>query len=144
MSYGKDENDLKGVLDIGKVSNIVINGKYDFNIEYDGVRTFELRANNTSERDTWVQCLNFLRDMKEKMGNQVDNFRSQSQAAYFNNDSFASSRNSSGSFSGKESWKVSNLDKEAVMGVIDEEDKVQASEGYKESDHELSSIALEK
>jgi len=54
LSYGKDEKDLKGVLEIGKMNSIKAKDKLDFHIEYDGQRTFELRANNTSERDTWV------------------------------------------------------------------------------------------
>ena len=77
------------------------------------------------------------------MGDPSTNIRSQSQAAYFNNDSFASSRNSSGSFTGKESWKLSNLDKEAMLGVIEEEHH-EITKVYKESDQELSEIALEK
>ena len=77
------------------------------------------------------------------MGDPSANIRSQSHAAYFNNDSFASSRNSSGSFAGKESWKLSNLDKEAMLGVIEEE-HTEIKTVYKESDQELSEIALEK
>lgn len=131
------------MLELGKVNRVVAIGKADFDIEYDGVRTFNLRANNTSERDTWVSSLNFLRDIKDKMGDPSNSIRSQSQAAYFNNDSFASSRNSSGSFTGKESWKLSNLDKEAVLGVIEEEHHEIAKQ-YKETDQELSEMALER
>lgn len=54
VSYGKDEKDLKGVLDIGKINDVKIQGKNEFHIHYDGQRNFELKANNTSERDTWV------------------------------------------------------------------------------------------
>lgn len=80
------------------------------------------------------------------MGAQLNNFRSQSQAAYFNNDSFVSNRrkSSSGStFSGKESWRVSNLDKDAILGVIDEEDKVNVM-NKDDDDKMLSEIALDK
>lgn len=76
------------------------------------------------------------------MGNQVT-LRSQSQAAYFNNDSFASSRKSSGSVSSKESWRLSNLDKEALLGVIEEEEK-EVAPSFRESDKDLSTIALDK
>lgn len=129
---------MKGVLEIGKMNSITEYGKYDFSIEYSGQRTFELRADNTNERDSWVKCLNFLRDVKEKMGNQLDSIRSQSQAAYFQKDSFASGggRESSGSFTDKESWKINNLDKEALLGVIDEE--------AKDNDQTLNELALEK
>lgn len=71
------------------------------------------------------------------MGSQLDRLRSQSQSAYFN-DSFAStSRESSGSFTAKDSWKVKNIDKEALFGVIDEEAKDTKDEG------DLSEKALE-
>lgn len=128
------------MLDIGKIVDVKSSGKKEFNIEYDGVRTFELQASNTSERDTWVQCILFLRDIKEKMGSQLDSFRSQSDAAYFDGGSFASSRESSGSFSNKQSWRLTNLDKDAVLGVIDEDEKVKDTE----NDSKLSEIALEK
>lgn len=74
------------------------------------------------------------------MGDQLDSFRSQSQAAYFN-DSFVSGggRSSSGSFSGKQGWRLNNLDKEALLGVIDENEKQD-----EDSDTKLSEIALEK
>jgi hypothetical protein len=73
------------------------------------------------------------------MGNQLDSFRSQSEA-YFNNGSFISgARESSGSFSGKDSWRIPNLDKEAMLGVIDE-DKLDD----RQFDKDLSEKALEK
>lgn len=145
LSYGKDESDLKGVLEIGKMNTIKPKGKNEFDIEYDGQRTFELRADNTTERDNWVKSLNFLRDMRDKLGSQIDTARSQSQA-YFNSDSFVSSRrgSSSTSFSGKESWKVSNLDKEAMLGVIDEEEKEVVYQEATIDDKKLSEIALDK
>lgn len=71
------------------------------------------------------------------MGDQLDSVRSQSHAAYFN-DSFASNRrSSSGSFASKEAWKLNNLDKEALMGVI-EEDKDDTN------DKDLSELALDR
>lgn len=60
ISYGKDENDLKGVLEIEKINKVTESGKTEFNIEYDGQRTFQLSAKSKNERDTWVQCINFL------------------------------------------------------------------------------------
>lgn len=115
-------------------------GAKEFSINYDGQRTFNLKAANTSERDSWVRCLLFLRDVKEKMGSQLDSFRSQSQAAYFNPGSFVGgSRESSGSFSGKDSWRISNLDKDALFGVMEEgtiEEELH--------DKDLSEIALDK
>jgi hypothetical protein len=128
------------VLDLGKIVSVTPQGKKEFNIDYDGVRTFELQASNGSERDTWIQCIIFLRDIKEKMGSQLDSFRTQSEAAYFDEGSFASNRNASGSFSNKQDWRISNLDKESILGVIDEEDKAQDSG----NDNNLSEIALER
>jgi hypothetical protein len=137
ISYGKDDKDLKGVLEIEKINNVTESDKTDFAIEYDGQRTFQLRAKSKNERDTWVHCINFLRDVKEKMGSQLDRLKSQSISAYFN-DSFASeSRESSGSFAGKETWKLKNIDKEALLGVTDEESKDTKNES------DLSEKALE-
>jgi len=54
-------------------------------------------------------------------------------------------RSTSNSFSDKESWKVANLNKDSLLGVIDEEEKMtSAYEDVGVDDKQLSEIAMDK
>lgn len=86
---------------------------------------FELRAKTKEIRDQWVEALEFLCDVREKLGTMSDE-RSVSVATYFSVDSkvdrsaSVTSQDVKGSKNSK-SYKYQNLGKEEVMGIMNDD-----------------------
>jgi len=53
---------------------------------YDDEKDFELRAKDKQDRDEWVEAIEFLIDIRDKLGNLADG-RSVSVSTYFSVDS---------------------------------------------------------
>jgi hypothetical protein len=53
---------------------------------YDDEKTFELRAKSAQERDEWVEAIEFLIDISDRLGNMGDD-RHYSVNSYFSVDS---------------------------------------------------------
>ena len=84
---------------------------------------FELKAKTKSERDGWVEAIEFLIEIREKLGNMVDE-RSVSVSTYFSVDTPVIDKSDEGSMKSKsssKSYKYSNLGKDEVIGIMDDE-----------------------
>jgi hypothetical protein len=88
---------------------------------YDDEKMFELRAKTKKDRDEWVEALEFLFTIRDKLGN-MGNGRSSSVASYFSVDSkvVGDSFNDSPEKKGKASYKYANVGKDEIKGILDE------------------------
>ena len=94
-----------------------------FTFNYDGEKDFELRAKSKTDRDEWVEAIEFLIEIREKLGNMVDE-RSVSVSTYFSVDTPIVEKTDEGSSKSKgssKSYKYANLGKDEVMGIMDDE-----------------------
>lgn len=83
---------------------------------------FELRTKNKEERDEWVEALEFLIDIREKLGNMA-NERSVSVSTYFSVDTPVVGQSDTNLEKQKssKSYKYSNLGKDEIIGIMDED-----------------------
>ena len=93
---------------------------FRFSIDYDDEKLFHLKAKNGKERDEWVEAIQFLMEVKDKLGNAIEE-RSISVLSYISgNSSVTGSSEDSTSKKGR-SWKTENVGKDDLMGIIDED-----------------------
>jgi len=126
MNFYK-KKELKGALALSKVKSIEGHGKNEYVhlnfrllVDFDGEWTFHLWAETTIERDKWLKSIEFLKDIEEKISNEINWDRTTSESSYFNvEDKSWSSSETFKKDQGKvkESWRLDNLDKESIESV---------------------------
>ena len=87
---------------------------------YDGEKVFELRAKNRKDRDEWVNALEFLIDLKDKLGNMGTD-RTASTSSFFSDSQIGENKIDKDP-KGKKSYRYSNIGKEELMGIMEDED----------------------
>ena len=103
-------------------------------------KIFDLKAKNKADRDEWVNALEFLIDLKDKLGNMGES-RSTSISSYFSEDSGIVENKTDRGSKGKNSHKYDNIGKEELMGIMEEdEDQMQLLSNSK--DHKKSEAIL--
>jgi len=87
---------------------------------YDGEKVFELRAKNRKDRDEWVNALEFLINLKDKLGNMGTD-RTASTSSFFSDSQIVENKIDKNP-KGKKSYRYSNIGKEELMGIMEDED----------------------
>lgn len=86
---------------------------------YDDEKVFELKAKSKTDRDEWVEALEYLIEIKEKLGNITDQ-RSATITSYFSDTSPIVDDSEKGSGKKNKSYKYANAGKNEIMGLMEE------------------------
>ena len=92
---------------------------YRLTFNYDDEKVFELKAKSKTDRDEWVEALEYLIEIKEKIGTITDQ-RSATITSYFSDTSPIIEEGQKGSGKKNKSYKYANAGKDEIIGLMDE------------------------